>query len=159
MKNNHNSCLLRKDLRNGEKNTHIFLLTTLPIRVELRVNGMSNDLEMFFFLNRFNSSAAVAAAAAYNGVHNEFAANPTKRLPPAPPPPPPPPPPTAVPVAAASATVPVGYHSHGSSSSTAVSRWTQFSKPTVAAAASLVDCSSYFNNNLLWYQTNTIINM
>ncbi|XP_025405362.1 protein gooseberry-neuro-like isoform X1 [Sipha flava] len=96
------------------------------------------------------TAAAAAAAAAYNGSHNGFAVNPTKRLPPALPPPPPPPP-TAIPVAAASATASVGYHNHGSSPSTAVSRWTQFSKPTVATAATatLTDCSSYFNNNLL----------
>lgn len=97
----------------------------------------------FALLNRFHPSNIPAA---YVGAHNDFAADPGKRLLPATPPQPPATAVTAIPG--------VGYH-QSSSPPSAVSRWQEFGKPgaaaAAAAAASLVDCSmaSYYNNNLL----------
>lgn len=113
--------------------------------------------------NRFNPSAG----AAYGGATcTEFAANPTKRLPPLPQP-------TATTTAVATsvaaataAAASAGYNHHlhhhhhhhhdPPPPSTVVSRWTEFGKlnPAAAAAAataSVADCSaaSYFNGSLL----------
>ncbi|KAL4089801.1 hypothetical protein QTP88_024765 [Uroleucon formosanum] len=94
----------------------------------------------------FNPSAA---AVAY-GVHNDFAANPTKlRMPPTLPPPPPTiQPPTAAAAATSAAASSMGYHQQPTA---AVSRWTEFGKTTAASAIAAVDfpVASYFNNNLL----------
>jgi len=82
------------------------------------------------------------------GAHNEFAANPTKvRMPPTlPPPPPTTQPPTAT-AAATSAATSMGYHQPPTA---AVSRWSEFGKPTAAStAAADYPVASYFNNNLL----------
>jgi len=93
---------------------------------------------------RFNPSAA---AVAY-GMHNEFAANPTKlRMPPTLPPPPPPThqPPTAVATTTSAASM--GYHQPPTS---AVNRWTEFGKATTASTSAVdFPAASYFNNNLL----------
>lgn len=102
---------------------------------------------LWCYYYRFNPSAA---AVAY-GAHNDFAANPTKlRVPPTLPPPPPTiQPPTAAATSAAAASM--GYHQPPTA---AVSRWTEFGKPTAASAIAAVDfpVASYFNNNLLWYR-------
>ncbi|XP_015372442.1 PREDICTED: paired box protein Pax-3-like [Diuraphis noxia] len=94
----------------------------------------------------FNPSAA---AVAY-GVHNEFATNPTKlRMPPTLPPPPPPPPTHQPPTAIATTTsaTSMGYHQPPTS---AVNRWTEFGKATIASTSAVdFPVASYFNNNLL----------